>query len=85
MFALAGDSVGGGGSVLLEGNFRAGEHEPTIAKLLAGSPSIRCVQILCSVSPDVRRERLERRAVLQPRGRELPRRARVAPRIRLAK
>ena len=62
MFALAGDAVGGGGSVLLEGSFRAGEHDPAIAKLLAGSPSIRCVQRLCSVPPEVRREHLERRA-----------------------
>ncbi len=62
MFALAGDALGSGGSVVLEGNMRAGEHEAAMHTLLAGASSIRCVQVLCTVAEDLRRERIERRA-----------------------
>jgi predicted kinase len=62
MFALAGDALGGGGSVVLEGNMRAGEHEAAMHALLARSSSIRCVQVLCKVAEDLRRERIDRRA-----------------------
>ena len=62
MFALAGDALGSGGSVVLEGNMRVGAHEGAIRALLTRSSSIRCVQVLCTVAEDVRRERIERRA-----------------------
>src|SRR5688572_27245108 len=62
MFALAGDALGIGGSVVLEGNMRVGEHEAAMHTLLARSSSIRCVQVLCTVAEDLRRERIERRA-----------------------
>jgi len=62
MFALAGDALGCGGSVVLEGNLRVGEHEADIRALLTRSSSIRCVQVLCTVAESVRRERIERRA-----------------------
>ena len=62
MFALAGDALGSGGSVVLEGNMRVGEHEGAIHALLARASSIRCVQVLCTVAEDVRRARHERRA-----------------------
>ena len=62
MFALAGDALGSGGSVVLEGNMRVGEHEAAIRALLARASGIRCVQVLCTVAEDVRRARHERRA-----------------------
>jgi predicted kinase len=62
MFALAGDALGAGGSVVMEGNLRPGEHEAAIHVLLARASSIRCVQILCRASEALRRERIERRA-----------------------
>jgi len=62
MFALANDALGSGGSVVLEGNMRVGEHESAIHALLARASSIRCVQVLCRASEDLRRARHERRA-----------------------
>jgi len=59
MFALAGDALGSGGSVVLEGNMRVGEHEGAIHALLARASGIRCVQVLCTVAEDVRRARHE--------------------------
>jgi predicted kinase len=58
MFALAGGCLRAGHSLVLEGNFRPGEHEPPI---LACAPRA-VAQVLCTV-PEVRREaRLARRA-----------------------
>lgn len=62
MFALAGDALGSGGSVVLEGNMRVGEHEGAIHALLARASSIRCVQVLFTVADEVRRARHGRRA-----------------------
>jgi len=58
MFALALRQVRQGHSLLLEGNFRPGEHEAAIIRI---APS-RIAQVLCSVSDSTRRARLQRRA-----------------------
>ena len=47
--------------VLLEGNFRPGEHEAPLAALLAGSGA-RLIQILCHARPATRAARLAARA-----------------------
>jgi len=63
MFGLARQGLASGANLLLEGNFRAGEHEPAIKDLLAcGVSSVRCVQVLCTVPEPLRRERLMARA-----------------------
>jgi len=63
MFSLAGHAIEMGAGVVLEGNFRAGEHEPAIRESLAGcASSVRLVQILCTAPEALRRERLEHRA-----------------------
>jgi predicted kinase len=57
LFALARDLLGLGSSLILEGNFRAGEHEAQLAPSgLPGTPSI--AQVLCQVPEDLRRQRL---------------------------
>jgi hypothetical protein len=38
MFALAGDALGSGGSVVLEGNMRVGEHEGAITRCSRAHP-----------------------------------------------
>jgi predicted kinase len=61
MFAQARELLALGQSLILEGNFRAGEHEaPLLAALPAPPPAI--VQVLCSANEDERRDRLLRRA-----------------------
>jgi len=44
----------------LEGNFRAGEHEPALNAVLADLP-VRVVQVLCTTAENVRRARLTQR------------------------
>lgn len=61
MFSLAGELLGAGGSVILEGNFRRGEHErPLLAALPAGTVNI--LQVLCRLDEEQRRAVLRQRA-----------------------
>jgi predicted kinase len=61
MFSVARELLALGHSLILEGNFRSGEHEqPLLAALPAGAPAI--VQVLCSASEEERRSRLLQRA-----------------------
>jgi predicted kinase len=60
LFALCRDMLFLGSSLILEGNFRAGEHEePLLAALPAERPNI--VQVLCQLDEGERREVLLRR------------------------
>lgn len=49
------------GALLLEGNFRPGEHEPALAALLAGGDA-QLAQVLCHARIDTRAARLQARA-----------------------
>ena len=63
LFALAANELARGASLLLEGNFRVGEHDDTMRAVLARGPSsLRCVQVLCTAAEPLRLARLERRA-----------------------
>jgi predicted kinase len=55
--ALARQALAAGVEVILEGNFRPGEHE----QLFCLSTSVRIVQVLCRVAEPTRRARLARR------------------------
>ena len=60
MFSMARELLALGESLILEGNFRRGEHEaPLLAALPAERPAI--VQVLCSANEDERRARLLQR------------------------
>ena len=61
LFVVAGQILQAGGEVLLEGNFRAGEHEPKLLALLALRPC-RVTQVLCRLPEEARLQRLEQRA-----------------------
>ena len=61
MFRMADELLGRGQSLILEGNFRAADHDDTFARLLAQRP-VETVQILCSAEPAVLRQRLQERA-----------------------
>ena len=58
MFSVLRDCAAAGTGVILEGNFRPGEHE----RPLLESSAARVAQILCSVAEPVRIERLKARA-----------------------
>jgi predicted kinase len=61
LFSLARELLALGDSLILEGNFRAGEHEtPLLAALPPHAPNI--IQILCRAAEDERRARLLNRA-----------------------
>lgn len=60
-FALAAPLLARGVPLLLEGNFRPGEHEPALGRLLAAQP-VACAQVLVSAPPSVRAARLAARA-----------------------
>jgi glucokinase len=61
MFSLATELLAPGRSLILEGNFRAGEHErPLLATLPAAAPQI--TQVLCRADEQERRSRLLQRA-----------------------
>lgn len=61
MFAVSKEWLALGQSLILEGNFRAGEHEaPLLAALPANAPTI--VQVLCSADEQERRSRLLQRS-----------------------
>jgi len=57
MFSLARELLALGDSLILEGNFRSGEHEtPLLAALPSDSPNI--IQVLCRADEDERRARI---------------------------
>ena len=61
MFSIARELLSRGHSLILEGNFRSGEHEtPLLQTLPASGPTI--VQVLCSANEEERRSRLLQRA-----------------------
>jgi predicted kinase len=62
LFALADEYLPLLGTVVLEGNFRPGEHEPALAALLARHAPVSCTQMLCRVPEALRQERLAARA-----------------------
>src|ERR1700733_10687242 len=57
LFAIARRHLAAGLDLILEGNFRPGEHE----KLLMAVPGLHIVQVLCRVGEPERLARLERR------------------------
>jgi predicted kinase len=62
LLALAQQQLGHLHTVVLEGNFRPGEHEPAVRALLARQGLSSCTQILCRVPETVRQARLQARA-----------------------
>jgi predicted kinase len=58
-FLLAGKLLHSDRSVLLEGNFRPGEHESALRPQLPDGT--RVAQVLCQVEEDLRRQRLQKR------------------------
>jgi hypothetical protein len=58
LFALVHESVRAQADVILEGNFRAGQHETTLREL----QSARTAQVLCRIDEDERRTRIIARA-----------------------
>jgi predicted kinase len=48
--------------VLMDGNFRPGEHEPAVRTLLSAVAAARCAQVLCVAEPELRAARLAARA-----------------------
>ncbi len=66
MFAVASQVLTAGGSVMLEGNFRPGEHENAVRELLA-TRARRVIQVLCRLPEEQRRQRLEQRAMREER------------------
>lgn len=71
MFALTRECVRAGSDVVLEGNFRSGEHEAALRAALADTAHsavafpdrVRLAQILCRVAEPVRIARLAARAI----------------------
>jgi predicted kinase len=61
LFALGAAQVEAVGTVVLEGNFRPGEHETVLRALLARH-SASCTQVLCRVPEALRQARLKARA-----------------------
>lgn len=66
LFAITRELLGSGVDVLLEGNFRPGEHEPALRSIVevqaAGLPACRIAQVLCRVDEPTRVARLQQRA-----------------------
>jgi predicted kinase len=62
LFALADEYLPPLGTVVIEGNFRPGEHEPELRALLARHEPMSCTQLLCRVPEPLRQERLAARA-----------------------
>lgn len=61
LFAAAARRLAAGAALLIEGNFRAGEHESPILEA-CGAPQARIAQVLCRLDESRRRARLESRA-----------------------
>jgi predicted kinase len=66
LFAMTRELLGSGVDVLLEGNFRPGEHEPALMSVVqaqaANLPPCRIAQVLCRVDEATRVARLQQRA-----------------------
>ena len=62
LFGLADELLAQAGAVLLEGNFRPGEHEPAVQALLARHLPMSCTQVLCRAPEPLRQQRLRARA-----------------------
>ena len=62
LFALAAQYLEYGDALVLEGNFRPGEHEPALRALLARHAARDCIQLLCRAPETLRQERLMARA-----------------------
>ena len=63
LFALARSELARGAPLLLlEGNFRAAEHEPALRGCFAPGTPVRVAQVQCRCDPALRRERLRERA-----------------------
>ena len=62
LFALADEHLAVTGAVVLDGNFRPGEHEQAVQGLLARHVPMSCTQVLCRVAEPLRQERLQARA-----------------------
>jgi predicted kinase len=61
LFALAAEQLALMGAVVLEGNFRPGEHEPAFRALLARHALQACAQVLCRSPEPLRQARLQAR------------------------
>ena len=61
LFQVAAELVRAKTSLVLEGNFRPGEHEGQIARLINIKPDMELIQILCRVPDDDRLARLQAR------------------------
>ena len=61
LFALADEHLAVTGAVVLEGNFRPGEHERAVQALLTGHAPMTCTQVLCRVPEPLRLVRLQAR------------------------
>src|SRR5580692_12881415 len=57
LFALAQEQLARFGTVVLEGNFRPGEHERAVQALLARQAQCSCAQVLCRVPEALRQAR----------------------------
>ena len=66
LFALAREQLAAVGAVVLEGNFRPGEHEPAVGELLAYA-ACPCTQVLCRVPESLRQARLMARGAQSAR------------------
>ena len=62
LFALAGQHLDEVGTVVMEGNFRPGEHESALRALLARQALPGCIQVLCRAPESLRQARLLARA-----------------------
>jgi predicted kinase len=62
LFALADEFLARPGAVVIEGNFRPGEHEPALRALLARHAPVSCAQVLCRIPEPLRQQRLRARA-----------------------
>ncbi len=62
LFALAAEQLALTGAVVLEGNFRPGEHEHAMQGLLARHAPMSCTQVLCRAPEPLRQQRLQARA-----------------------
>jgi predicted kinase len=62
LFALAAQQLEQVGAVVLEGNFRPGEHEVALRALLDRHAAQECIQVLCRAPETLRQARLLARA-----------------------
>ena len=61
LFALARQLLAVGSAVILEGNFRPGEHAAQVIALIDAHRGLQVTQILCRVDEPTRLQRLEQR------------------------